>query len=140
MSEVSRLRFSDFQLGSAGQTSWLQILGKAERRIPISAELAFEAARLAQGSGLWAFTGFHRAQPMGTAISDRAVELLTRSYAERLGVPGLTPRAFRHSAVVAWNQQGLSRLEIRERLGLKTDYAFRVYEPLFVLAAASQPV
>jgi integrase len=73
--------------------------------------------------------------PLDTPISDRAVELLTRAYAGSLGVPGLTPRAFRHSVVVLWNQRGLSRSDIRERLGLKTDYAFRAYEPLFNLDA-----
>jgi integrase/recombinase XerD len=139
VSEVSRLKFSDFELDAQGAQGWVQISGKAPRRLPISPELAFEAARQMELAGHlrpWAFSGYHRAQPLDTPISDRAVELLARAYAERLGVPGLTPRAFRHSVVVLWNQNGLSRPEIRERLGLKTDYAFRAYEPLFKLDAA----
>jgi integrase len=66
-----------------------------------------------------------------TPMSDRAVELLTQNYAEELGVKELTPRLFRHSAVLKWHQEGLSRVEIQDRLGLKTDYAFRVYHSLF---------
>lgn len=136
VSEVSRLKFSDYEM--RGNEAWLQISGKSPRCIPISPELAFEAARQGEGAAgrPWAFTGFHRALPLDTPISDRAVELLARAYAGPLGVPGLTPRAFRHSVAVLWNQKGLSRSEIRERLGLKTDYAFRAYEPLFKLELA----
>ncbi len=135
VSEVSRIRFDEVELVRGGKEAWLSVSGKAPRRLPLSPELAFEVEhlRLLDRKFAWVFTGFTRQGSLGTPITDRGVELLVRAAATRLNVPKLTPRLFRHSAVVLWNRQGLSRDQIRERLGLKTEYAFRAYEPLFKL-------
>ena len=81
------------------------------------------------------------AQRGGVAISilpmsTRAVELLFKSYSTRYGIPHLLPRTIRHSVVLAWLQEKVPTTEIKKRLGLKSDYAFRVYQPL----VKSQPL
>jgi integrase/recombinase XerD len=125
VSEATRLRFSDFASGK---------LRIGDRTVPISADLARELERVQSKAGKSgeapAFVGHNRYGSLGGAISSRGIELLVRSHAERLGSPKLTPRMFRHSVVVHWLKEGRSKTEIRELLGLKTEYAFRVYEPL----------
>ncbi len=111
----------------------LRILGKSPRTVPVSAELAQasrEFAAMKKSASGPLFEGFNRFGSMGAAISPRGVELLVRHFAARLGFPDLTPRTFRHSAVVHWLKQGTTQIEARERLGLKSDYAFRTYARL----------
>lgn len=100
------------------------------RKIPISPELYRAVAELGAGGDGALFTGFNRHGPLPGAITARGIELLVKAYGPRLGFPALTPRAFRHSAAVAWFRAGRTRAEVRERLGLKTEYAFRAYAAL----------
>ncbi|MFZ9595831.1 MAG: tyrosine-type recombinase/integrase [Bdellovibrionia bacterium] len=83
------------------------------------------------------FLGFNKFGPLGEAISPRGIELMVKFYGPKLGFPELTPRTFRHSVILHWFEKGLSQQEIQTRLGLKTTYAFRSYEPL--LKSKSNP-
>jgi site-specific recombinase XerD len=132
VSELTRLRFE--QWFSAGEQGILEIEGKSARKVPVTADLYREALGVRSASGAqsrWLFLGFNKFGSLGAPISSRGVELLVKSYSSRLGVDGITPRGFRHSAALYWHEQGLSRKEIQERLGLKTDYAFRAYDLIF---------
>ncbi len=111
--------------------SRLEIPGKAGRTLPVTAELFAEVMSLEVSPDAPLFPGHNKYGSLGAAISSRGVELLVRFYAQRLGFPRLTPRTFRHSAVLGWFEQGLKQDEIQARLGLKTPYAFRMYAPLF---------
>jgi site-specific recombinase XerD len=136
VSELSKLKLDHWSPG------WVEIKGKANRKLPISSELyravqelksrmqATQAQRETQREKdlSWLFQGFNKFGSLGTAITPRGVEILVKNYAERLGFPELTPRTFRHSAVMKWYDEGLKQNEIQELLGLKTAYAFRVYE------------
>jgi site-specific recombinase XerD len=122
VSEAAKLRFSDFSKGRVVFSG---------RSVPVPPELLTEIERLrSKNADAPVFLGHNRHGALGAAISPRGIELLVRAYAARLGSPKLTPRIFRHSAVVFWLKQGRSRSEIKDLLGLKTDYAFRIYEPL----------
>jgi site-specific recombinase XerD len=137
VSEVALLRYDQCQ----GRQ--LRFEGKAAREIPVSSELceAIQELKLrmkakpgARDQEQWVFVGFNKFGSLGGAISSRGVELLVRHYATALAGKGgekLTPRTFRHSAVLRWYREGCTREEIQRRLGLKTAYAFRSYEPLF---------
>lgn len=135
VSEVTRIRLED--VGS----EWIQITGKAERRVPVTDELTAFLRAYGQRHGIrtsktpqgpvWLFFGFNKYGPLKTPVTPRGVELLVRVHAKRLGLPGVTPRLFRRAAVLHWFQSGLSQENLRERLGLKTDYAFKAYAPLF---------
>jgi len=133
VSELSPLRWVHFTMPTR-TTASVRIEGKSARVIQISMEL-FEAVReISEKSGPVPgalFQGFNKFGSMGAPITSRGVELLVKTLAPRLGFPELTPRTFRHSATIHWFEQGINRREIQERLGLKTDYAFRAYEPLF---------
>jgi site-specific recombinase XerD len=129
VSEVALLKFEDWT------PTRVQIRGKAERELPISHDLydAIQGLRKrAGGGGEWIFRGFNKFGAISGSISPRGVELLVKHFAPVLGVPALTPRTFRHSIVVHWfREESCSREEIQRRLGLRTSYAFRAYEPLF---------
>jgi site-specific recombinase XerD len=147
VSELTRVRHSSWI--SPGT---LEITGKLGRRVSVSPELLAAAAALRaarEATSAPVFFGFNRHGSLGTAITSRGVELLVRAYAPRL-LEGLTepeleleleleltPRVLRHSAVVAWLREGRTRAEVRERLGLKSDYAFRAYEPLVAKSGAA---
>jgi site-specific recombinase XerD len=133
VSEVAQLRFEDWSNEkTVGDKLILRLRGKAPRDLPVSREL-HEAIRTLQQrqKGEWIFTGFNKFGPLGGAISSRGIELLVKHFGPALGEALLTPRTFRHSAVVQWFREGCSRDEIQKRLGLKTAYAFRTYEPIF---------
>lgn len=133
VSEATALQAGSFEPGSPAEgkeAARVMIPGKAAREVPVSALLAEEIRRLGENSGKWLFPGHNKHGPLGAPITSRGVELLTRFYAARLGFPSLTPRMIRHSAVVAWFQEGIPQDEIQRRLGLKTPYAFRMYAPL----------
>jgi site-specific recombinase XerD len=128
VSEVARLQFDHWDF----ETASLAVSGKSARRIPVSQVLLAEVASLRERtSGKFLFLGFNRFGPLTSVpVSPRGVELLVRAYADRLGSPELTPRMIRHSVVVAWARRGVEQKQIREWLGLRTDYAFRAYAPL----------
>jgi site-specific recombinase XerD len=128
VSEVTQIRFEDYTADG------LLLKGKSARAVPISHDLRQELAQLQAVSrqSPYVFLGFNKFGPLKLPISPRGVEILVKSHASLLGSDErLTPRMLRHSAVLHWHQQGVSREEIRKRLGLKTDYAFRVYDSLF---------
>jgi site-specific recombinase XerD len=128
VSEVSQLKFENWQGVD------LQIGGKSPRALPVSKDLAEAVQKLRKraGDSPWLFLGFNKFGSLGSAISPRGVEMLVKFHAAKLGQPVLTPRTFRHSAVLKWFGEGVSREEIQKRLGLRTPYAFRTYEPLFL--------
>ncbi|MDR3607695.1 MAG: site-specific integrase [Oligoflexia bacterium] len=136
VSEIGQLRFRDLEGVE------LSIPGKAARKVAISEELAHEVAELRSGGKSilgaddFIFLGYNRHGPLKEAISPRGVELLVRFYATKLECARLTPRNFRHSAVLAWFQEGIAQAEIQRRLGLKTPYAFRTFAPLLSEASA----
>lgn len=135
VSEVAKLRWSmiDFQAGT------LRFLGKSERDLPMSSELTSRFAKLrthAVDSDDLCFVGFNRYGPVrlgkkSIGITSRGVEMLVKGFCEDLGFSEITPRTIRHSAVVAWFRAGVAEPEIQKRLGLKTAYAFRIYQPIF---------
>ncbi|MCC7440984.1 MAG: site-specific integrase [Bdellovibrionales bacterium] len=132
VSEAARLSFAD--LDPSGSNASILFRGKAERRVPVPLELCREAEQLRVETGAAAsaplFTGFSKVGPLPGAITPRGVELLVEAHRARFGMPELTPRSFRHSRVLSWHREGVSRAEIQRRLGLKTEYAFRIYAPL----------
>ena len=131
VSELPPLQSSDFQAGA------VQIGGKAKRTLPVSKTLSASVERLQQDlrsleleEQATLFFGFNKFGPLRSPISPRGIELLVKAHAVRLGNPDFTPRIFRHSAVLHWFKEGLGEIQIQERLGLKTTYAFRTFEPL----------
>lgn len=140
VSEIQTLQFEDFQKLPEPAGFQLLIGGKSPRAVPISLELfqcveglkkpAENKAENASSNQAWVFFGYNRFGSLGAPISPRGVELLVRHYSPRFGMPELTPRTFRHSTVLHWFKQGIARDEIQKRLGLKTPYAFRTFEPL----------
>lgn len=131
VSEVVQLKFEHFSLKE--NRAFLEIPGKAPRTLEISRKLFDEIMELNTGLK-WIFLGFNKHGSLGSPISPRGVELLVRFYSSRLNLPKLTPRTFRHSAVLGWFKKGASQGEIQKRLGLKTSYAFRSYAPLLTQA------
>lgn len=128
VSEVTQLRFQDCK------NLKIQFVGKSAREISVSPELFYAVESLQNlcvKKSPYLFLGFNKFGSMGSPITARGVEMLVRIYASRLGYPNLTPRTFRHSAVLYWHQSKIKTEEIKIRLGLKTQYAFRVYSSLF---------
>jgi site-specific recombinase XerD len=131
VSEIIQLRFEHWI--RSGSHSQVTIPGKASRTLPVSTDLLSEIEELkasSHGRTAAVFLGFNKHGPLGAPISARGVELLVRFYSSRLNIPELTPRTFRHSAVIGWFEQGITQDEIQKRLGLRTAYAFRAYAPL----------
>ncbi len=134
VSEVCRLTIDDFSANSVA------ISGKLARDVPVSEDYfrvcqpIIDQIRVESTASLkksqWLFQGFRQAGPIGTPITPRGVELLVKEFAVLENLPQLTPRTFRHSRVVQWLVDGKSKTEIMKRLGLQTDYAFRVYLPI----------
>jgi site-specific recombinase XerD len=135
VSEVAQLRWSmiDFE------KLRVRFFGKSERDVTISQELADRFAKLrkfAADSDDLCFVGFNRFGPVrlgkkSMGITPRGVEMLVKALCGTLGFSETTPRTLRHSAVVAWFRAGVSESEIQKRLGLKTAYTFRIYQPIF---------
>ncbi len=162
VSEVTRLRYDGWKLLSS-DVAELQIEGKARRTVKVSPELFAAVQELREkkdsrpastrraDEDSWLFLGFNKFGSMGKPITARGIELLVKQLGPRLWPrlgnddseaddQVLTPRTFRHSAVIRWFQEGLTRDEIQSRLGLKTPYAFKSYEPLLKgLAYRSNP-
>jgi integrase len=135
VSEVAQLRFEDFEGGK------LNVRGKNPRTLTLSPELKQELERLrgeARPGQAYVFLGFNRVGPVSTRISDRGVELLVRAYQAKLGMRGLTPRLIRHSVAVGWLSAGVAADEVKRRLGLRSDYAFRAYAPLIATKSKNE--
>ncbi len=131
VSEVVRLRFENWFFLEEEKFS-LKIEGKAPRVVPVSNELfnSIQSLKTVSKDSAWNFLGFNKFGSLGSPMTPRGVEMLVKHYASKLGCSQLTPRIFRHSIILYWFQEGLSSIEIQKRLGLKTTYAFRSYEPL----------
>ena len=141
VSEVSALKFDQFQASSKKQC-FVEFYGKFKRTVPISFQLYEAVGGFQKREGShesWIFLGFNKHGNLGHPITDRGVELLVKAYAKKLGSLEMTPRILRHSAVIFWHRQGLQIPEIQARLGLKTTYAFRAYEPLFKSMNETKP-
>lgn len=133
VSELAGLCFDQWRESNSIYT--LEIRGKRARTIPVSQAL-FQAvkslrAQFTQGDTL--FRGHNRYGASHLTLSPRGIELTVKELAPALGFPDLVPRTFRHSAVLHWHQTGVDNKTIRARLGLQSDYAFRVYDALFEL-------
>ena len=129
VSEVVRVRYSDLVRPSGKSPALLKIHGKSARDLEISKELLDELLALQKGSSSdWIFTGYNRNGTLGAPMTPRGVELLVKHHFQG---KRLTPRGFRHAAVLTWYQEGISKSEIQKRLGLTSAYAFRVYDLLF---------
>ena len=133
VSEITRVRFEDWSTGNGGRSATLSLAGKSPRMLAVSPELynAVQSLKARSGERPWLFLGFNKFGALGAPITPRGVELLVKAYSVKLRLDLLTPRTFRHSAVISWFKDGVSREEIQKRLGLKTPYAFRAYEPIF---------
>ncbi len=131
VSEVTQLRYENWMLSSDG-CPYVQIRGKLKRSVPVSMELFQTIRDLKSGvkDSPWIFLGFNKYGSLGAPITPRGVEMLVKLYGPRMGFAELTPRIFRHSIILKWFEDGVSQLQIQERLGLKTTYAFRSYETL----------
>ncbi len=155
VSEASKLRWSAVSLPHAVQLrdpvglAKVAFSGKSERECGLTPKTASaflklraEALRLAGTTSEKdiadevCFVGFNRHGPIrigkkSLGITSRGIEMLVKSVSEALGFKGVTPRTLRHSAVVEWFRGGVRENEIQRRLGLKTAYAFRIYQPIF---------
>lgn len=138
VSEVCDLRYLDVALLETGDEirgAEVSFTGKNARTVPISHPLyeALCALRVLarQDEDSYIFFGFNKFGSLGAPISSRGVELVVRAYKTRLQIDTLVPRTFRHSVVKHWYASGVDRDEIQRRLGLRTSYSFRVYEPIF---------
>lgn len=134
VSEVSLLQKDAFTKipDALANEGVLAFLGKNERSVPISQvllELLKKWAELGKiESSL--FLGYNRFGPMALPMSSRGIEFLVKEMGPKMGFEKLVPRTFRHSIVLHWSRAGLDKVEIKSRLGLKTDYAFRMYNLL----------
>lgn len=153
VSEVGSLRVKDFILPPKKQRLVLEEAvfsihfrptkeGKKPRTLVISKTLAEAVLHFVTQQALpeeaFVFVGFHAVTGLKPPLSSRAVELLVRAYAEKLGHPPLVPKVFRSSLILFWLQQGVPRKEIQTRLGLQTPSVFRVFEPLLQAASSKK--
>jgi integrase/recombinase XerD len=136
VSEVAKLTYESYSR-VRGKSAKIEFPGKNARELPVAPglvelveRLEHRAATSPRGASDCLFTGFNKSGSMGHPITSRGVELLVRAYADPFGMPGLTPRTFRHSRVLQWLSEKMPEAEIQKRLGLKTAYAFRVYGPI----------
>ena len=138
VSEIGKARFDNFVKEDGGH--FLQIDGKAPRKVPVSGALFGAVQKLLEESASrspWVFLGHNKFGSLGGPISPRGVELLVQSFAQRARFEAMTPRTFRHSAVMHWFRQGLEPDEVQKRLGLKSKYAFRAFQSVIKSAAKS---
>ncbi len=132
VSELTQLRYDQWVLSSSESCS-VQLGAQSSRTVPVSIELYASLQNLKKKfikQSHWIFSGFNRFGPLGGPMTSRGVELLVKHHRKVLQYPDITPRTFRHSIILKWFQDGLLQGEIQARLGLKTTYAFRSYEPI----------
>lgn len=140
VSEISLIHRGSWHIStdseSGGPRPFMTIEGKRARTLQISHPLydaVQEYLSLPENQSKWTFPGHNRFGALGGAISSRGIELLVKHYSLRFaeqGFPELTPRTFRHSVLLYWCKEGVTRDEIQKRLGLLSAYAFRTFEPL----------
>ena len=128
VSELGKLRFD--QLKMEKSQAFIEIEGKSPRKVPVDFKLAEALKELESSSkkSPWIFVGHNKFGSLGSPISSRGVEHLVQYFAHKAGFKDLTPRIFRHSAVLYWFQQGILPDEVQKRLGLKSQYAFRAFQ------------
>jgi site-specific recombinase XerD len=135
ISEAAKIRYNDWSAGGASSSgqAWLEFHGKSPRKVAISSELFSvikELEKNRKGDSPWVFHGFNKFGALGAAISPRGIEILVKSYADKLGFPDIVPRTFRHSIVLEWLNKGFTEESIQQRLGLKSAYAFRAFRAI----------
>ena len=137
VSELVRIRRSHIFLSSEKKQSRTGILFYSsngdERRVFISEELyaAIRSLKLPRTEkDPFLFYGFNRYGPISSHMSERAVELLLKQTGKQLKEEKLTPRLIRHSVIVYWLKNGWTKSEVKTAVGLKTDYVFKVYDPI----------
>lgn len=132
VSEVVLLRFADLRKKS--DQFELRLGGSETRTVQISPALgkAFEklkhASKPLRIKTSWAFLGFNRSGPLGSHMSKRAAELILKSTSLNTEFKNLTPRLLRHSCAAEWLKSGIEPCEVQRRLGLKTQYSFKMYQ------------
>lgn len=134
VSEVAKIRFKDLN----AKKSSLKLGVKSKRSVEVSKELSQAISELKKQqdkeykrTSEWLFLGFNKYGPLSyTSISARGVEILMNVYSNRLGLDDLTPRLLRQTSVLHEFKSGKTKEEIKDKLGLKSDYSFRVYQPL----------
>jgi len=128
VSEIGKICFKDWQ-----EAYYVKLGIQTKRKVPVSKALYQLIQDLKKNPDLQekVFLGYNKFGPLGVPISPRGVELLVKAYRPKLGYENLVPRTFRHSVVLQWHHEGIDLKEIQKRLGLKTAYAFRVYQALF---------
>jgi site-specific recombinase XerD len=142
VSEIGKTRFDNFVREEGAYFFTLD--GKSPRKVPITREL-FEAAISLKsdspGRGGWVFLGHNKFGSLGGPISSRGVELLVEAFSfaheAEAQFKEMTPRIFRHSAVMHWFTEGVPADEVQKRLGLKSQYAFRAFQSVISKAETS---
>ena len=130
VSEVSSLRYEQFNLENAENPKLTFVTKSGSRTLNISPDLVSVLSKLQAraGGAVHLFLGFNKFGALGAPISPRGIEMLVKHLAPKLGFKILTPRTFRHSTIVHWLKHGVEQKEIQTRLGLKSQYAFRAYQ------------
>jgi site-specific recombinase XerD len=142
VSEIAKLR-SD-QITLTRKRIRVEFLGKKPRICELSEAgeemiRGLEKLKFDAGEKAALFCGFNRHGKLRAAsVTPRGVELLVSALGKSWDLD-LTPRRLRHSVVVAWFKEGVSRVEIQKRLGLTTSYSMRMYEPYFKTISGAKP-
>lgn len=126
VSEVIVLQKEDFSARDGHY--FVQIPGKRERVVEVTSGLYEKVQSISRPGSL--FQGFNKFGVLSASLSARGVELLVKNFANISGLKNLTPRGFRHSIAIHWLKEGAPKKEVQKRLGLKSAYAFRVYDPV----------
>lgn len=140
VTEALALRFEDFSTNAEGGS--LQILGKRARTVSVKKQAAVFLEKLQTQLKGHAksykrfFHGYSKLGPKTEKLTPRAVEMLFQNLAKSLQWAQFHPRSLRHFFVIQSILEGKDREHITRVLGLKTAYAFRVYEPYFSTSSA----
>lgn len=123
LSELCALEWNDLK----GAT--VKVRGKRARSVALSKPLIQDFAvwkKMHKGKSV--FPGFNRHGITSMRMTHRGVEVMMRSLSRRAGVPKLNPKSLRHYTVLAWLKKGVSEVEIRNRIGLSSQYSFFLYD------------
>lgn len=134
-SECGKILTDGLGIESNGQESrtFVRIEGKNAREVHVSERLFQELQAFIRDTHQKpgpVFSGFNKFGSLGGAISSRGVELVVERFAQNNQFKSVTPRSIRHSCVVEWMKRGLDSETIRKYLGLRSQYAFRIYNVL----------
>jgi site-specific recombinase XerD len=132
VSELGILRFEHLQ--TQGLNNWTLCIVKKDaiRVVPLSQTLyehlmAFKAL---WGNQTIIFEGMGIPGTGLSGIKSRAVELIIKQIGQLIGTPELTPRLIRNTCIWEWLKNGQTLDEVQHKLGLRTQYAFKVYAPM----------